>query len=752
VTAFEAGQTVGRYRILRPLGAGAMGEVYLAEDPQIERLLAIKTVRVTGDAPSEAEQTAQLEERTQRLLREARTAGRLIHPHIVTLFDAGEEQGTLYLAFEYVEGQSLADRLRTGAPLTVAEALRIARETAEGLDYAHRRGIVHRDIKPANLLLTADGQLKISDFGIAKMVGQATELTVTGSVVGSPQYLSPEQVRGEELDGRSDLFSLGIVLYEMVGGRRPFEGETFTTLLYKILHEQPEPIRLHADLTPALARLLGRLLAKDRDARLPDGAAVAEELAALERDLDPAVLGRAARVEEADGVGDIAPTAILTPGDFEGAAPAAPATRPGEVTGQPPATRLPALKGTVPPPPPPPASASAASAASAATAPPPSGRRKLWLAAALVLVVLGMGAVAGVLGLRWLRELAPAEAGQVAEADAGAAAGETAADAVPEGDGGRNDVATAADAAHVGATAEEAPRQAGGGGDDERAGPAEHLVPPPEATPTPMSKGAATPRAAAPPGPAESGTRDEAPGGAAAPAGDGRDGEGLSPEARRLETALERRPALRRAARELAANRGAERAGEPVDQTLQTGLRLTFDVEPPGAFVLLDGTVIGHAVELDASEGGAVYTLPGPGEYLIKLRAPGMVDYRVLVEAAEGGPARSSITARLEAARGSELELGDLRLVRVQEAVGFAILPPPAERGARILVDGRPAGRAIQFPGRFARAATWLRLDPGRHRVSVVAPGFVRQDVAVDVSAGATERRQRIEVRLEPEG
>jgi len=752
VTAFEAGQTVGRYRILRPLGAGAMGEVYLAQDPQIERLLAIKTVRVAGDAPSVAEQAAQIAERTERLLREARTAGRLIHPHIVTLFDAGEEQGTLYLAFEYVEGQSLAERLRGGEPLTVAEALRIAREAAQGLDYAHRRGIVHRDIKPANLLLTADGQLKISDFGIAKMVGQATELTVTGSVVGSPQYLSPEQVRGEELDGRSDLFSLGIVLYEMVGGRRPFEGETFTTLLYKILHEQPAPIRLHPDLAPALVRLLGRLLAKDRDARLPDGAAVAEELAALERDLDPAVLGRAARVEETDGVGDIAPTAILAPGDLEGATPAAPATRPGEVTGQPPATRPPSPRSAPPPPPPAPAPApSAASAASAVAAPPPSGRRKLWLAAALVLVVLGMGAVAGVLGLRWLRERIPAEAGQVAEADAGAAAGETEADAVPEGDGGWSDSATAADAAQAGATAEEAPRQAGRGGDDERAGPAEPSVPPPGARPTSASKGA-TPQTAAPPRPAESGMRDEAPGGAAAPAGDGRDGEELSPEARRLETALERRPALRRAARELTAARGAGRSREPVDQTLQTGLRLTFDVEPPGAFVLLDGTVIGRAAELDASEGGVVYTLPGPGEYLIKLRAPGMADYRVLVEAAEGGPARSSISARLEAARGSELELGDLRLVRVQEAVGFAILPPPAERGARILVDGQPAGRAIQFPGRFARGATWLRLDPGRHRVSIVAPGFVRQDVAVDVSAGATERRQRIEVRLEPEG
>ena len=333
----------------------------------------------------------------------------------------------------------MAERLHGGPPLVVAEALRIAREAAEGLDYAHRRGIVHRDVKPANLLLTGDGRLKISDFGIAKMAGQATELTVSGSVVGSPQYLSPEQIRGEGLDGRSDLFSLGVVLYEMVGGRRPFEGETFTTLLYKILHEEPAPIRLRPGLDPGLAEVLARMLAKDRTSRYADAAELAAAIAFLEGSLPPDVLGAPAVLSAAE-VGGVEPTLLLPVGD-----PAAPATRPGEAPGEPQATR--------PPPPPPPVPAGASAIASppqllppgqprpapdadaggvppalpgsgGATPPVPAGpaqpatataapplptrpsrpsRRKLWLGlAAAALVLLATALVVGWLALRWL--------------------------------------------------------------------------------------------------------------------------------------------------------------------------------------------------------------------------------------------------------------------------------------------------------------------------------------------------------------
>ena len=263
MSTFAPGATLGRYRIERLLGAGAMGEVYLAEDPQIGRRVALKTLRILGVHPDE------LPERRQRLLREARTAGKLIHPHVVTLFDAGEDGGFIYLAFEYVPGSDLGVRLGSGPPLSLGEALRLAREACAGLDHAHKAGIVHRDIKPSNLLVDAEGRLKISDFGIAKMSGQATELTVTGSVMGSPHYLSPEQIRGEELDGRSDLFSFGVVLYEMLARRRPFGGETVLVSSYpamlanlgpaEVLHELVEKL-LTGGRAPETRDLLDDLL------------------------------------------------------------------------------------------------------------------------------------------------------------------------------------------------------------------------------------------------------------------------------------------------------------------------------------------------------------------------------------------------------------------------------------------------------------------------------------------------------------
>ncbi|HEX2163681.1 MAG TPA: serine/threonine-protein kinase, partial [Thermoanaerobaculia bacterium] len=271
----KGGDSLGRYTIERPLGSGAMGDVYLARDPRIDRPVALKTLRLATVRPGE------MEAMSERMLREARAAGRLLHPHIVTLFDAGEHDGLLYLAFEYVPGSDLAARLRSGPPLALGEALRIARETCEGLDFAHRQGIVHRDVKPSNLMLTADSRVKISDFGIAKLTGES-DLTVSGTVMGSPHYLSPEQVRGEALDGRSDLFSIGIVLYEMVAGRRPFDGQTLTTLVYQILQQEPPALPpLREGLVPGLPELLAGFLAKDRDRRVPDARTAAEAIAAL---------------------------------------------------------------------------------------------------------------------------------------------------------------------------------------------------------------------------------------------------------------------------------------------------------------------------------------------------------------------------------------------------------------------------------------------------------------------------------------
>jgi serine/threonine protein kinase len=218
--SYDNSRSVGRYRLLNFLGAGPIGEVYFAEDPHIERKLAIKTVRLMG-------QPQEVEDRKKHFLREARAAGRLLHPNVVTLFDAGEAEGLLYLASEFVEGTDLASRLEKGLP-NLREALRIVRQAADALHYAHGQGIVHRDIKPSNILLDPRGRVKVADFGITKM---ATELTMA---VGNPQYLqylSPEQIRGEDLDGRSDIFSLGVVLYELLSGNRPFSGETISTLV-----------------------------------------------------------------------------------------------------------------------------------------------------------------------------------------------------------------------------------------------------------------------------------------------------------------------------------------------------------------------------------------------------------------------------------------------------------------------------------------------------------------------------------------
>jgi len=272
--ALTPGARLGRFTIVRQLGAGAMGEVYLGEDPQIGRPVALKTVRLAAEAIWGSADVLR-----DRLLREARAAGRLVHPNVVTLFEAGEAEGTFFLAFELVDGEDLETRLRRGPPLTTGEVIRIGRDAALGLDAAHRRGIIHRDIKPANLMLTREGGLKITDFGIAKLSDQATRLTHTGSVVGTPQYLSPEQIRGEALDGRSDLFSLGALLYEALARRLAFDADTLPSLMYQVLTATPPDLAgLRPDLPPRLCATVMRLLAKDPSQRFATAGELAAEL------------------------------------------------------------------------------------------------------------------------------------------------------------------------------------------------------------------------------------------------------------------------------------------------------------------------------------------------------------------------------------------------------------------------------------------------------------------------------------------
>ena len=225
---------IGRYEILKPLGRGAMGVVYLARDPLIDRKVALKTLRVDLDDGNETEFR-------ERFLREARAAGRISHPGIVTVHDVGEdpESGLLFLAMEYIEGQDLRQLVSAGHRFRPSEAARIAADVARALDYAHSMGVVHRDIKPANIILTRDGTPKITDFGIARV--EASNLTVEGQFIGTPNFMAPEQITGKPVDGRADIFSLGVVLFNLLTGQRPFAGETMHEVTMKVVQE-PSPI------------------------------------------------------------------------------------------------------------------------------------------------------------------------------------------------------------------------------------------------------------------------------------------------------------------------------------------------------------------------------------------------------------------------------------------------------------------------------------------------------------------------------
>ena len=264
--------TLGRYRIERELGRGSMGRVLLAHDPEIDRQVALKTINVFSSLPEE-----EREEARKRFLREVRSAGKLLHPGIVTIFDVGEEGGVPYLAMEYVDGRTLDAFCREGKLLPVEVAVELVARVAGALDYAHRSGIVHRDIKPANLVRVKDGSVKIMDFGLAK--GPLTSLTQDGALLGTPSYMSPEQVRGESVEGKSDLFSLGVVLYELLTGVKPFSGDSISSVLFRIVNEEPrDATALKQSLPKAILLFLKKALAKNPEDRYPTGEAFAEAL------------------------------------------------------------------------------------------------------------------------------------------------------------------------------------------------------------------------------------------------------------------------------------------------------------------------------------------------------------------------------------------------------------------------------------------------------------------------------------------
>jgi len=230
---------LGRYVIQSEIGRGAMGVVYKALDTVLERPVAVKTVNITleREYPDKYE---------KRFYQEARAAGILNHPNIVTIHDVGKSGDIVFMAMEYIEGVELRSLIGEGRPLRVPQALSIGAQVAEGLAFAHQRGVVHRDIKPANIMVVPNGPVKITDFGIARMRGSG-DLTQTGMLLGSPKYMSPEQVIGKRADHRSDIFSLGVILYEMLVGAAPFNGENVTALMYQIVNFVP-PAELARDL------------------------------------------------------------------------------------------------------------------------------------------------------------------------------------------------------------------------------------------------------------------------------------------------------------------------------------------------------------------------------------------------------------------------------------------------------------------------------------------------------------------------
>ena len=266
---------LGRYQVDKELGKGAMGVVYLGKDPKINRVVAIKTMALSQEFEAD-----EVDEVKERFFREAETAGRLNHPNIVTIFDAGEEHDLAYIAMEFLKGQDLAPFTKRDNLLPIPKVLDIVTKAAAALDYAHAENVVHRDIKPANIMYEPESEgVKLTDFGIARITDSSK--TKTGMVLGTPSYMSPEQLSGKKVDGRSDLFSLGVMLYQMLTGRLPFSGDSMATLMFKIANEpHRDVLELRPELPGALGSIINKALEKSANDRYSRGAQMAKDLTA----------------------------------------------------------------------------------------------------------------------------------------------------------------------------------------------------------------------------------------------------------------------------------------------------------------------------------------------------------------------------------------------------------------------------------------------------------------------------------------
>ena len=266
---------IGRYEIVDKLPEGGMGVLYLARDTSLGRPVALKVLAVVN------------EELKERFAREARAAASLKHQNIVTIYDIGEDDGRPYIAMEFIDGETLAELIRRRKPVALVQKLTWALELCSGLGYAHRKGVLHRDIKPGNLMITSEGVLKILDFGLARLMADGTTaLTHAGAVLGTPHYMSPEQIEGRPLDARSDIFAVGLVLYELIGYRKAYSGDAWQAVLLKILQTEPEPLHTTVDdLDPALEAIVARCIGKSPDDRYPDLATLADDVRGVLRQL-----------------------------------------------------------------------------------------------------------------------------------------------------------------------------------------------------------------------------------------------------------------------------------------------------------------------------------------------------------------------------------------------------------------------------------------------------------------------------------
>ncbi|MCG6917107.1 MAG: serine/threonine protein kinase [Deltaproteobacteria bacterium] len=271
---------LGRYEILEELGRGAMGIVYKGRDPKLDRLTAIKTIRFTDDFDED-----QADKIREQFYREAEVVAKLSHPNIVTIYDVGEDLDLSYLAMEYLEGESLETYARKEQLLPIRKTIDVTAQVCDALAYAHGHGIVHRDIKPANIMILKNGLVKVTDFGIARAT--ASSKTRTGVIKGTPYYMSPEQISGMKVDGRSDIFSLGIVFYQLLTGELPFGGENLAAIMYQITTVEPEPpTKYNPKIYKAAVAILNRALEKSLEARYPTAKQMGDHLRLLAQKLD----------------------------------------------------------------------------------------------------------------------------------------------------------------------------------------------------------------------------------------------------------------------------------------------------------------------------------------------------------------------------------------------------------------------------------------------------------------------------------